>query len=84
MTHAIANEEKLGDAKPDNDLLTMEGMDEQLAYELAGRGVVTVENLAEQSVDELLDIQGLDKDRAGELIMTARQPWFRAEKMSKV
>lgn len=84
LTHAIANEEKLGDAKPDNDLLTMEGMDEQLAYELAGRGVVTVENLAEQSVDELLDIQGLDKDRAGELIMTARQPWFEAEKMSKV
>ena len=79
LTRAIANEEKLVDAEPADDLLEMEGMDEALAYELAGRGVVTMEDLAEQSVDELLEIEGLDKVRAGQLIMTARIPWFEME-----
>jgi len=60
-------------------LLGMEGMDKDLAYELAGRGVVTMEDLAEQAVDELLDIEGLERERAGELIMTARAPWFAEE-----
>ena len=54
----------------------MEGMDEALAYELAGRGVITMEDLAEQSVDELMEIENLDRERAGKLIMTARIPWF--------
>ena len=79
LTRAIAKEEKLGDEKPAEDLLTMDGMDKSLAYELAGSGVITMEDLAEQSVDELMDITGLEKDRAGELIMTARIPWFESE-----
>ena len=79
LTRAIVNEEKLVDVKPAADLLAMEGMDEALAYELAGRGVVTMEDLAESSLDELQDIEGLDKARAGELIMTARSPWFATE-----
>jgi N utilization substance protein A len=41
--------------------------------------VITMEDLAEQAVDELLDIEGLDKERAGALIMTARAPWFAEE-----
>ena len=82
LTRAIANEEKLVDAKPAADLLDMEGMDEALAYELAGRGVITMEDLAEQSVDELLGIEGLDKARAGKLIMTARIPWFETEEIN--
>lgn len=76
LTRAIVNEEKLSDAKPAADLLNMEGMDEALAYELAGRGVITMEDLAEQSVDDLLIIEDLDAERAGKLIMTARIPWF--------
>ncbi len=79
LTRAIASEEKLGDEKPAEDLLTMEGMDETLAFELASNGVICMEDLAEQSVDELMDITGIDKDRAGELIMTARIPWFESE-----
>jgi transcription termination/antitermination protein NusA len=82
LTRAIVKEEKLGDVTPADDLLTMEGMDEALAYELASRGVVTMEDLAEQSIDELLDIDGLDKERAGKLIMTARIPWFATEENS--
>ena len=76
LTRAIAKEEVLGDVEPAEDLLTMEGMDRKLAYQLASRGVVTMEDLAEQSIDELLEIEGMDEDRAGQLIMTAREPWF--------
>ncbi|MEZ5444183.1 MAG: transcription termination factor NusA [Gammaproteobacteria bacterium] len=79
LTRAIASEEKIGDAKPAEDLLGMEGMDEAMAFRLAGRGVVTMEDLAEQSVDELLEIEGMTEERAASLIMTAREPWF-AEK----
>jgi N utilization substance protein A len=79
LTQAIMKEEKIGDAEPAEDLLGMEGMDKDLAYELAGRGVVTMEDLAEQAVDELLDIDGMERERAGALIMTARAPWFAEE-----
>ncbi len=79
LTQAIMKEEKLGDAEPAEDLLGMEGMDTALAFELAGRGVVTMEDLAEQAVDELMDIEGMDEERAGTLIMAARAPWFAAE-----
>jgi N utilization substance protein A len=75
LTKAITSEEKLG-AEPAEDLLTMDGMNEALAYEMASRGVITMEDLAEQSVDELMDIEDLDEVKAGQLIMTARIPWF--------
>ena len=76
ITRAIVNEEQIGDAEPAQDLLEMEGMDRELAFTLASRGVVTMEDLAEQSVDELMEVDGMDEERAGSLIMTARAPWF--------
>ncbi|HLU61210.1 MAG TPA: transcription termination factor NusA [Gammaproteobacteria bacterium] len=80
LTQAIASEEKLGGgSEPADDLLEMEGMDRELAYTLAARGVVTMEDLAEQSVDELMEIEGMDEERAAQLIMTARAPWFAEE-----
>ncbi|MGH8247010.1 MAG: transcription termination factor NusA [Gammaproteobacteria bacterium] len=79
LTRAIVNEEKFADAVPAPDLLNMEGMTHVLAYELAGRGIITMEDLAEQAVDDLMDIEGMDRERAGVLIMTARRPWFEAE-----
>jgi N utilization substance protein A len=79
LTQAIASEEQLSGAEPAEDLLNMEGMDKELAYKLAAKGVVTMEDLAEQSVDDLMDIEGMDKERAGVLIMTARAPWFEQE-----
>ena len=79
LISAIATEEKFADAEPSADLLNMEGMDKDLAFELACRGIFTMENLAEQSVDDLLDIEGLDSERAGTLIMLARAPWFENE-----
>lgn len=76
LTKAIAGEEKHAHKQPAKDLLEMEGMDESLAYALAAKGVVTMEDLAEQSLDELGDVPGLDAERASKLIMTARAPWF--------
>lgn len=76
LTRAIAAEEERDNAKPTKDLLELEGMDEELAYNLAGRGIVTIEDLAEQSIDELVEFGGISKERAGRLIMAARAPWF--------
>jgi len=77
LTRAIANEEGAG--QPAQDLLEMEGMDEDLAFTLAGKEIITMEDLAEQAVDDLMDIDGMDEERAGKLIMTARAPWFADE-----
>jgi N utilization substance protein A len=79
LTLAIASEEELDANEPAEDLLTMDGMDKHLAYVLAGRGIVTMEDLAEQGVDDLLDIEDMTEERAAELIMTARAPWFAEE-----
>jgi N utilization substance protein A len=75
LTRAIANEESL-DEGPSEELLGMEGMDETLAFALARGGIVTMDDLAEQSVDELVELAGVDADRAARLIMKAREPWF--------
>ena len=76
LIQAIASEEMLEDAEPADDLLNMDGMDRHLAFVLASRGIVTMEDLAEQSVEELLEIGSIDEERAAQLIMTARAPWF--------
>lgn len=76
-TAALANEESLEGAEPAEDLLNLEGMDRHLAFKLAGKGVRTLEDLAEQGVDDLADIEELDETKAGELIMAARNIcWF--------
>lgn len=74
LTEAIANEEKI--PEPADDLKNMDGMDIDTAKLLASKNIVTMEDLAELSVDELLDLIKLDEDKAKELIMTARAPWF--------
>jgi transcription termination/antitermination protein NusA len=78
-TQELATEEELGSTEPADDLLNMEGMDRRLAYLLAGMGIVTMEDLAEQAIDDLIDIEEMTEERAGELIMTARAPWFEDE-----
>jgi N utilization substance protein A len=76
LTREITIEEGLSDADPAEDLLALDGMDNALAIVLARHGVVTREDLAEQAVDDLLDITDLEASRAGELIMEARAVWF--------
>jgi len=76
LTQAIASQEDLSSANIADDLLNMEGMDNVLALELSKKGILSMEDLAEQSIDELNDIESIDEERAGKLIMTARAPWF--------
>ncbi|MBL4712314.1 MAG: transcription termination/antitermination protein NusA [Gammaproteobacteria bacterium] len=83
LTQAIKTEEVLEENKPQEDLLTMEGMDNDLANSLALKGICAMEDLAEQAVDELMEIEGMDEKRAAELIMTARAPWFADEEQAK-
>ena len=79
ITQAIVNEEVIDQAEPAEDLLSLEGMDKELAFVLASRGIVTREDLAEQAVDDLEEIEHLDPHRAAELIMAARAHWFEKE-----
>jgi N utilization substance protein A len=76
LTQAIASEEDLSSANIADDLLSMEGMDDALALQLSQKSILSMEDLAEQAIDELMDIEGMDEERAGKLIMTARAPWF--------
>ena len=76
-TSALAAEESLESAEPSADLLALEGLEKHLAYVLASIGVITLEELAEQSIDDLSEIEELTDERAGELIMAARNIcWF--------
>lgn len=76
LTKALAEEQEFEKTEPAADLLEMEGIDRHLAYILASHGVITREDLAEQSVDDLLDMGEIDSETAAKLIMTARKPWF--------
>lgn len=79
LTAAIATEEQIEGSEPAEDLLSMDGMDEQTAYQLAANGVCTMEDLAEQAVEDIVDIERIDEERAAALIMKAREPWFAEE-----
>ena len=79
ITRALASEEKLEGSEPAEDLLSMEGMDRATAFALAAKGVRTMEELAEQAVDDIMDIEAMTEERAGVLIMEARKPWFAAQ-----
>ncbi len=79
LTRAIANEEQLETAKPEQNLLEMEGMSKELALVLASHDINTIDDLADQSVDELTEIDGIEDEQAAALIMKARESWFADE-----
>jgi transcription termination/antitermination protein NusA len=79
LTQAIVQEEKIDEAEPAEDLLTLEGMEKGLAYTLASNGVVTREDLAELATDDLLEIAEMEEENAAALIMKARAHWFEEE-----
>ncbi len=74
ISDALLQQESIQD--PSEDLLNMEGMTRELAFALAAHGVVTLDDLADQAIDDIADIEGLDPQRAGQLIMKARESWF--------
>ncbi len=74
LTEAIATEETLAEVA--DDLLSLDGMDKALAGKLAGAGIKTRDDLADLSVDELVEITAIDVPQATQLITTARAHWF--------
>jgi N utilization substance protein A len=79
LTRAIANEEQLESAEPSQELLDMDGMNNELALKLSSNGVSTLDDLAELAVDELVEFGGVDEEQAAALIMKARESWFANE-----
>jgi transcription termination/antitermination protein NusA len=77
LSKVLTGEEKLGAVEPAQDLLELEGMTRHLAYILASHGIVTREDLAEKSVDELSNVEELTEEQAAKLIMSARAHWFK-------
>ncbi len=77
LTAAIVGEEKVEASA--GDLLSLDGMDPETARLLAAKGVHTTDDLADLAVDDLVEMTEMDEERAKQLIMAARAPWFAAE-----
>jgi len=74
---ALAEEKALEAAHIEDNLLNLEGMERHIAFKLAQKQITTLEELAEQGVDDLADIEELSAEKAAELIMAARNIcWF--------
>ncbi|MDC9724443.1 MAG: transcription termination factor NusA [Gammaproteobacteria bacterium] len=76
LTKAIAIEEELETAEPAADLLALKGVTKAIALTLASKGIITVDDLGDQSVDELVELDGMNEELAAALIMNARETWF--------
>ena len=74
LTQALASGEELGGQAV--SLASMEGITPELVKQFASIGIRTMDDLAEQSVGELLDMAGMTEEKAAALIMKAREPWF--------
>ena len=77
LIEAISTEEDLDKHGPEEDLLSLESVTEELAYALARSGIYNKDKLADQSVDEIIEIEGIDEELAGIIIMEARADWFK-------
>ncbi len=80
LISAIASEEKIETSVPSEELLALEDMDDELAHEMAAKGIATLDDLAEQAIDDIIELTGMTEERAGKLIMKARESWFAEDK----
>ncbi|MGL9769381.1 MAG: transcription termination factor NusA [Sodalis sp. (in: enterobacteria)] len=77
ITIALSQKANNGAGLPAEDLLGLPKLERDIAYKLAKRGICTLKDLAEQGVDDLSDIKELSSEKAGEIIMAARNIcWF--------
>ncbi|EER55737.1 transcription termination factor NusA [Neisseria sp. P0009.S008] len=77
LTITIAAEEKLGEVS--EDMRNLDGVDSDMLRKLAEAGVTQRDDLAELSVDELVEITGVDEEEAKKVILAAREHWFTEE-----
>ncbi len=76
LVEAITTEENLEENGPSKNLIELESVTESIAYALARNGINDKDTLAEQSIDDLVDIDEIDEILAGEIILEARKEWF--------
>ena len=74
LTEAIVREESVENVE--EALLSLEGMDTEIASKLAAHGITTRDALADLAGDELVELTGMDSAKAQDLIMKARAHWF--------
>lgn len=74
IVQAIKSEEQAEGMDP--ELRNLEGIDGDLAAKLASNSIKTRDDLADLAVDDLIEITGIDVERAKTLIMKAREHWF--------
>lgn len=73
----LEKKEKFKNMNIKKELLNLNGMSQDLAIKLANINIYSLEELANQGIDDLSDIEGLDSNKAGKLIMAARNIcWF--------
>lgn len=80
LTLAIASEEQLEDIE--DDMKNLNGIDQEMLRDLAQAGITKRDDLAELSVDELVEITGVSDEEAKKVIMAAREHWFAADDQS--
>jgi len=76
LVEAITTEENLEENGPSKNLIELESVTESIAYALARNGINDKDTLAEQSIDDLIDIHEIDETLAGKIILEARKEWF--------
>ena len=76
LTKAIATEQQLDGNSPSAELLAMEEVTDEMGISMASHGILTVDDLADQSIDELMVVDDMDEELAARLIMKARESWF--------
>ena len=81
LLEAISTEENLEDNGPSEDLLALENVTEEFAFSLARIGINTKTLLAEQSIDELIEVDGITEEMASAMILEAREDWFKEGKI---
>ena len=74
LTLAIMSEEKLDEVE--EELKTLNGIDQDMLRDLAQAGITTRDSLAELSTDELIEITGVSEEEAKTVILAAREHWF--------
>ena len=77
LVEQIRDEEGMEQIEP--ALRDLDGMDPDLLARLAQAGIRKLDDLADLAVDELVELSGIDEERARPLISKAREHWFADE-----
>lgn len=77
LTQELAKQELLSNLTLDPAILALDNMTQEIAVALYERDIKILDDLAEQAVDDILEIlPTVESQQAAAWIMQAREPWF--------